>query len=834
MASQTLPNQMPDIPAQNFTLLRDEAQADIARLSGEGDHAWTDHNLHDPGITFMEAACFAMTDLGYRLDFPIADLIAQPNGEKAIQPFWYRDQVLSCQPVTENDYRRVILDIDGVHNVQLDLDIEANLWDIQVVSTPGTPVKTLADRVRRRFLEHRNLAEDLGSLKILEQIPVKLKLQIALEDGADTAEALSAVLAELADHIEPGVDFESYHELLAKGHSANDLTIGPWLDKGYLSEASLSAPALHDRLYISRLVTLALAQPGVQAVDQLRVTDIDWPDANHWESWIYTAQTRKSSVLDLENTLKYSRVTKEGIVVSLPVERIISLFNDRRKAAASPGRASTLAISGRYRSLNDYISLQYELPAMYGVGRDGTAPGESPERLAAVQQLQAYLLMFDQVLANQFSQLDHLRHLLGLPDSDQVRPLAQVMEKMQASLPLTDSEISRFWQMIMSLPDSHRSQPVTGLQQLPEILDNHWPDYGLETTPAFQLLTEEPFSDRQLDRHSRSLEHLLSRYHEQVPDRAMLKYEELFSHYTERLLTHPDASRQFTADQLTVKLAQLKSLLDRALFLLDIPNAGGHRGQSGNYLDPAIRSGNNISGFRHRVYRRLGLPRVAMGTLATHNGEGFHLVEGVLLRHSSNDILKLTPGNPLAGPHEIFVIVPDWPSRFADPDFAQLFVDTLYQELPVHLTPRLIWLNRAAMADFEQVHNSWLNALPHTPFDPDQAHLSIRRKTLNDLSGYLNRFLQETLASETGRMSPDISDWPVRQLTLGDYQSRGLPVESFVVGHQAPDTLNYDPDDQSQQVRIGQARVGSETDEQQTTDDQFIIRIRKPYEIGSD
>src|SRR6478736_3548608 len=37
---------------------------------------WTDHNAHDPGITTLELLCYALTELAYRGQFAIEDLLA--------------------------------------------------------------------------------------------------------------------------------------------------------------------------------------------------------------------------------------------------------------------------------------------------------------------------------------------------------------------------------------------------------------------------------------------------------------------------------------------------------------------------------------------------------------------------------------------------------------------------------------------------------------------------------------------------------------------------------------------------------------------------------------
>ncbi|MBP1650009.1 MAG: hypothetical protein H6Q26_166, partial [Bacteroidetes bacterium] len=51
----------------DFTRLRSEGIGYLAQLSGK---IWTDHNVHDPGITILETLCYALLDLGYRTNLP--------------------------------------------------------------------------------------------------------------------------------------------------------------------------------------------------------------------------------------------------------------------------------------------------------------------------------------------------------------------------------------------------------------------------------------------------------------------------------------------------------------------------------------------------------------------------------------------------------------------------------------------------------------------------------------------------------------------------------------------------------------------------------------------
>ncbi len=98
----------------DFTRLRKEGLLHIGELSGK---IWTDHNVHDPGVIIMEVLCYALMDLGYRTTLPFQDLIAKPDGDtSADDNFLTPLQALTVNPVTITDYRKLLLEIEGVRN----------------------------------------------------------------------------------------------------------------------------------------------------------------------------------------------------------------------------------------------------------------------------------------------------------------------------------------------------------------------------------------------------------------------------------------------------------------------------------------------------------------------------------------------------------------------------------------------------------------------------------------------------------------------------------------------------------------------------------------------
>ena len=103
-------------PGMDYGLLRRTAMQYIEQL---GSSLWTDYNLHDPGITIMEALCYALTDLSFRANFNIADLLAEqasikPNPSR--QGFFTARDILTISPWTLQDYRKLLVDIGGIKN----------------------------------------------------------------------------------------------------------------------------------------------------------------------------------------------------------------------------------------------------------------------------------------------------------------------------------------------------------------------------------------------------------------------------------------------------------------------------------------------------------------------------------------------------------------------------------------------------------------------------------------------------------------------------------------------------------------------------------------------
>lgn len=101
------------IPAQDYDFLRKEGMKYIEKL---GNKLWTDYNAHDPGITILEVLSYAITELGYRSSFDIKNILCDRYGKISNHTFFPASAIFSNAPLTEIDYRKLLIDIDGISN----------------------------------------------------------------------------------------------------------------------------------------------------------------------------------------------------------------------------------------------------------------------------------------------------------------------------------------------------------------------------------------------------------------------------------------------------------------------------------------------------------------------------------------------------------------------------------------------------------------------------------------------------------------------------------------------------------------------------------------------
>lgn len=443
----------------DFDKLRSEGIAYLGKLSGK---LWTDHNVHDPGITILEELCYALLDLGYRTNLPVEDLLAQDSTDSSIDNnFLTPGEILSCNPLTINDYRKLLIDIPGVRNgwLQPATDIgdrckkqvetnESNpanrdgnkqdqtacteflngLYHVYIETdeelvTDTTAWKALLANVKQTLLSHRNLCEDFADIYILCRVEMGVCASIELEEAADIETVYIAIGNRLREFFSPAPTFYSLPQLLEKGKAMEDIFAGrPYSSEshGFVDTDELEKIKLKKEIHTSDVYNAIFEVEGVKRISKLRIRNCGKecnPPANEKKS-AWKLHIPENHIPSFSIGCSGFEFTKNGMPVEIDTQKFETLFElsfthtGKVKYKISSPYLNNQVPKGIYhQGLGDYYSIQNDFPRVYGIAEGGLQDDASPKRKAWALQLKGYLLFFDQLLANYLSQLKNIRQL---------------------------------------------------------------------------------------------------------------------------------------------------------------------------------------------------------------------------------------------------------------------------------------------------------------------------------------------------------------------------------------------------------------------------------------
>jgi hypothetical protein len=444
-APEALPKRRPDPAGLDFEGLKAAGIALLEKLCGD---RWTDYNLHDPGVTILEQLCFALTELGYRADFPVADLLTGADGRIDYDrlALYLPTDILPSQALTVDDYRRLLVDrVPGIDNVWLRTEREPGVpaeglyWIHMRLREPMSeaarhdPV-TVLRQVREVFAAHRNLCEDLQAVRIAAQRRYHLQGRVELDGTRPAAETLAQVHFQCARHVDRDMRFTARTDLLARGASLDQVLEGPYTVRGCIDSPHLDPAG--DTVTMVDLIGLIGRLPGVrhvdhlglvneqgEAVDSLRVDDfleavpyLAYPASEQDMGVQLYKDGRPYPVGHQSLSLELDRLHAEP-----PLEPHSGWLGPAGPEGLSPPPA------GVRRDLRAYYSIQHQFPDLYGINARGVPDSASPARRAQALQLKAYLLLFEQILANAQAGLAHTGRLYSLDGDLEQSYFSQVL-----------------------------------------------------------------------------------------------------------------------------------------------------------------------------------------------------------------------------------------------------------------------------------------------------------------------------------------------------------------------------------------------------------------------
>ncbi len=440
-----------------FETLLTQAKTVIEQQSGQ---LWSNTAENDPGITLLEAGCYGASDLAYRHSLPLRDLLTPekqeqtPNDGIFPQEFGPQ-QMLTCGPITAEDYRRALLDLHSSDNindksegyfffndVQLvrepeseryqywynkqkreysfiqtpdsqQLTLRGNYWLYLLPSRETEADKVLAQQSLAAFLKNnRNLGESVSKIIWLQPTDFLLQLAIELDDDVkDIADIFAKVYMTTAQMALAKPLRHTTQAMKELGYSNEEIFAGPYLHHGWIPEL----PAAKDytkptELKLSHLANCLLAIPGVQSITQLALGKHDEnisPLAD--DNWSWTIAQRYYPRLWGSDPLSLITSPASPLIITAKggVKVAVSKQDIENKIIIAPliQTQPELLNWGKHRKVLDYYPISNKLPACYGL-----------QTYAETQQqihLHQFMLPFEQMLANGCAELAILPKLLA-------------------------------------------------------------------------------------------------------------------------------------------------------------------------------------------------------------------------------------------------------------------------------------------------------------------------------------------------------------------------------------------------------------------------------------
>lgn len=514
------------------TASQDDLDYDFLRKKGIeyiealGSKLWTDYNSHDPGITILEAVCYALTDLGARMSLPIPTILAEEDTTDFLKKqFLTAEKALPIKPVTSQDYRKLFVDIEGIKNAWLkkhnktvyinckedllsykpfeidpkqqhefilnglyDVLIEIDELDPDIYNTEAkrkTQLKKLKKLVRETYQAHRNLCEDLIDIEEVSEFPIAVCAQIELVPNADEELVHANVLKTIEDYLSPSLRFYSLKEMLEKGYTTDQIFNGPMLENGFIDSEELRATALVQEVRLSDLINRIQQIEGIDVIRDITINTCDGKPTKSQEWNICVTENMKPKLCD-KSAFSYFKgflplhINKDNVEAyrktqQAEEELAIDLVASESKELELP--------QGDYLDMGSYTTLQNDLPEVYGVGEMGPRARATVAQKAKAKQLKAYLLFFDQILASYFAHLKNVKDIFSINGT---------------------------------LKNSYFSQVVANVKDLDEIVSTQYTTDENITNLLFNDL------DATVARRNETLDHLLSRFAENFSDYAFL------------------------------------------------------------------------------------------------------------------------------------------------------------------------------------------------------------------------------------------------------------------------------------------------------------------------
>ncbi len=427
------------------------------------DSSWSNFNESDPGVTILEQLCYALTELGYCNEFSIEDILTRSDNRIHFEnQFFKPEDILTCSAVTLEDQCKLVMDkLNGI----------AGIYIYPMVSSKGLMTgcydvflsfeerlthqdkSILLNRVFETLNSNRQIGEMISKVKSLSIKEILLQGSISINSNTSAREVLDDLSSKLHSYVSPVIKKSSYGALKSRYLDSGAIFNGPKLSKGWMPELSGECEK-RSTVKIMDIIAIISQLEGVEKIHALSFLAPNEPLKD--EGLVAIAQDQVAQIgISLEDFDFYKSGVKEDISLNSSAESYLSKMNGADSVDSSSSSISPDLPKGVFRDIGDYYSIQNTFPENYAVGENALPDSASNFRVAQSRQLKGFLSLFDQMLINQFSQLDGTSYLLSF------------------GLQSNESQTIEFSPQVQTAPPSYFFKPIYDLPNIKPLLLGH-------------------------------------------------------------------------------------------------------------------------------------------------------------------------------------------------------------------------------------------------------------------------------------------------------------------------------------------------------------------------
>ncbi len=466
------------------------------------DSSWSNFNESDPGVTILEQICYALTELGYCNDFPIEDILTNQKGELDHENQFYQpEDILTTAPITLKDHsRQIVSNFNEILNAYVKplfskSGVSSGSYQVYLFTTNNlsdAEKKSVLNRVFAHVNSNRAIGELCTSIQILKPSDIKLAVKIELNQHQSLTEVIDDINKTLAEYVSPNMgntQTESHSISGANVHEAYNGTKNAILQ----CDRHKTIGIKRTDIKLMELLSIVSSVEGVEFLEDIQFT-VNTLKSNANGASLKTIKVLEDQVAYVTICTDDSVFIQNGVEIKeggpLSVESYLSNLPRTQLSRTNKSNNSD-QIQGRYREISDYYSIQNTFPRVFSVGENPLPHDASAFRKAQSIQLKGYLTLFDQMLANQFSQLENIPNLFSfrLASSNSLgnRPLtggAVATSSLELNTPHYVEQESH------SFSPSYYSQPLYNVPGVKPLLVGH-DAYDYEIEGDFSVEKEE-------------------------------------------------------------------------------------------------------------------------------------------------------------------------------------------------------------------------------------------------------------------------------------------------------------------------------------------------------